>query len=138
MFFIFVWRVPTGPAMCRHAVSTHWNGSAKICAIGIATRLQAGQPRSNRGSISSRDEIGFFPSNRPDGLCGSPGFLFSGYWRHFLRGVKLTTHLHLASGYGRLELYLLLPACFRGVYRNKYDKYKYKFTMSRRLRNYKR
>jgi hypothetical protein len=102
------------------AVSTHLNGYAKICVVGIATRLRAPQPTNNCGSIPGTNIIFSLFSKCPDGLWGPPSLLFNGYRGRFLRGVKLATHLHLVPCQERLDLYLHFPVCLRGVYSNKF------------------
>jgi hypothetical protein len=80
------------------AVSTHWNGSAKICVVGIASRLWAAQLRNNCSSIPGGNIVVSLSSKCRDGFWGSPSLLLNGHRGSFPRSVKLTTRLTLVPG----------------------------------------
>jgi hypothetical protein len=61
-------------------------------SVGIVT----GYGLDDRGSIPGGGYEFFSSTPCPDRLWGPPSLLSNGYWELFpLRGVKLTTHLHL-------------------------------------------
>jgi hypothetical protein len=88
-------------------------------AVCIAT----GYGLDGLGSIPGRSNRFSSTPQRPHWLCSPPNLLSNGYRRLFprgksSRGVKLTTHLHLAPRSRMVELYLYSPMSLPGIVLN--------------------
>jgi hypothetical protein len=91
-----------------------------VTPVDILSQLHSQDYRlDGPGSIPSSAR--FFSSPQiPNRLWGPPSLLSNGYRGLFSRGrgVKLTTHLHLAPRSRKVELFLHSPICVRGIVLN--------------------